>query len=50
MNLITVSFGTVQRANDEITAGWIVEQQHAREREGGPVAEEAEHRMSGNRS
>ena len=35
--LITVSFGTVQRMNDDITAGWIVQQQRAREREGVPV-------------
>jgi len=31
---ITVSFGTVHRINDEITAGWIAEQQHSRERDG----------------
>jgi hypothetical protein len=34
---IAVSFGTVQRINDEITAGWIAEQQHSRERDGVPV-------------
>jgi hypothetical protein len=34
MTLITVSFGTSQRTNDEITAGWIVEQKRAREKDG----------------
>jgi hypothetical protein len=37
MNTVSVSFGTVQRVNDEITAGWIAEQQHAREQDGVPV-------------
>jgi hypothetical protein len=34
---ISVSFGNVQRSNDDITAGWIAEQQHSRERAGVPV-------------
>jgi len=34
---ISVSFGTIQRSNDEITAGWIAAQAHARKKDGIPV-------------
>jgi hypothetical protein len=37
MTSVSVSFGAIQRVNDDITAAWIVEQQRARERDDVPV-------------
>lgn len=37
MTTVSVSFGAIQRVNDEISGGWIAEQQSARERDGVPV-------------
>jgi hypothetical protein len=37
MTSVSISFGTIHRVNDDITAAWIVEQQRARERDGVPV-------------
>jgi hypothetical protein len=37
MTTVSVSFGGIQRVNDDITGGWIVEQQRAREKDGVPV-------------